>query len=609
MDVPPLISNKHVKIIKNYNNYTILCLKREMTPGVFSKINVTKQSWYTIELCCTKFGYGSPGLWIATPSKKTLFYGNYFTQHGRGYLKRSFYTGDYTCLLVGILVKNATIKSGFILEKLTITEIPKQIEEENVTTLTYSESGEKKKIVNEEVKKVKKVEKIRKVDANLAEQPEFKKKLDYNVLFNKCNKHKNVNANKNSSIVPLSIPKQPVKSIFPEENVTITIKDLSKVNNDITNDITNEVVNTGNINDNAVPLITDIPILDEVANDYKPEKEIIYNITGLYEDIDINVDIFTYPTEDFHIYPISLSIPKENVLSEFPVKEIDFFPYKLGTSLLSNYENKREQFYKDLGKSRFILISKRDFGEDDPVYYEALSKGCIPIFVNDVNEYTSPFLPKEMLTGIKNSNGVNIGWIDASKFSYSGFEKISKHLLAYTREHLTTENIAKYLITIADKSIKNVLFLANSICGGDFLLQQSLIHGLKGILGDTNVVDYPKVLSLYKNKHSNFNNEIRLGLPYGQTLKESDVSRGRINKRIENREFDLIIIMGIFTEKDRKRLNIEDDKYPFFSSIDEHYDTDEIFFIDGNNAIPDENFVNRLYKYSNSGVCFCKDFL
>lgn len=523
MDVPPLISNKNVKIIKNYDNYTILCLKREMTPGIYSKINVTKQSWYTIELCCTKFGYGSPGLWIATPTKKTLFYGNYFTQHGRGYLKRSFYTGDYTCLLVGILVKNATVKSGFMLEKLTITEIPKQ----------------------------------------------------------------------------------PVKSIFPEENVTITIKDISKVNNNVTY----EVVDTGSINNNAIPLITDVPILDEVTDDYKPEKEIIYNITGLYEDIDINVDIFTYPTEDFHIYPISLSIPKENVLDNFPVKSIDFFPYKLGTSLLLNYENKREQFYKDLEKSRFILISKHDFGEDDPVYYEALSKGCIPIFVNDINEYTSPFLPKEMLTGIKNSNGVNIGWIDASKFSYSGFEKISKHLLDYTKEHLTTENIAKYLIAIADKSIKNVLFLANSICGGDFLLQQSLIHGLKGLLGDTNVVDYPKVLSLYKNKHSNFNNEIRLGLPYGQTLKESDVSRGRINKRIENKEFDLIIIMGIFTEKDRKRLNIEDYKYPFFSSIDENYDTDEIFFIDGNNAIPGENFVNRLHKYSNSGVCFCKDFL
>jgi len=581
MDVPPLISNKNVKIIKNYDNYTILCLKREMTPGIYSKINVTKQSWYTIELCCTKFGYGSPGLWIATPTKKTLFYGNYFTQHGRGYLKRSFYTGDYTCLLVGILVKNATVKSGFMLEKLTITEIPKQLEE-NVT-LTYSDAEEKKKIVNE----------VKKVEVNLNEPPEFKKKLDYNVLFNKCNKHRNVNSNKNSSIVPLSIPKQPVKSIFPEENVTITIKDISKVNNNVTD----EVVDTGSINNNAIPLITDVPILDEVTDDYKPEKEIIYNITGLYEDIDINVDIFTYPTEDFHIYPISLSIPKENVLDNFPVKSIDFFPYKLGTSLLLNYENKREQFYKDLEKSRFILISKHDFGEDDPVYYEALSKGCIPIFVNDINEYTSPFLPKEMLTGIKNSNGVNIGWIDASKFSYSGFEKISKHLLDYTKEHLTTENIAKYLITIADKNIKNVLFLANSICGGDFLLQQSLIHGLKGLLGDTNVVDYPKVLS------------IRLGLPYGQTLKESDVSRGRINKRIENKEFDLIIIMGIFTEKDRKRLNIEDYKYPFFSSIDENYDTDEIFFIDGNNAIPGENFVNRLHKYSNSGVCFCKDFL
>ena len=129
MDVPPLITNKNVKILKNNNSYTVLCLKREMTPGVFSNFNVTKQSWYTIELCCTKFGYGNPGLWIATPKKKTLFYGNYFTQYGKGYLKRSFYTGNYDNLLVGILVKNTTLKSGFILEKLMVTLIPEQVNE------------------------------------------------------------------------------------------------------------------------------------------------------------------------------------------------------------------------------------------------------------------------------------------------------------------------------------------------------------------------------------------------------------------------------------------------------------------------------------------------
>ena len=123
MDILPLISNKSVKIIKNSNNRTVICLKREITPGVYSKINVMKNSWYVVELCCTKIGQGNPGLWIATPNKKTLFYGNYFTDYSRGYLKRSFYTGNYDCLLVGVLVKNVINKSGFILEKLSINQV------------------------------------------------------------------------------------------------------------------------------------------------------------------------------------------------------------------------------------------------------------------------------------------------------------------------------------------------------------------------------------------------------------------------------------------------------------------------------------------------------
>ena len=66
--------------------------------------------------------------------------------------------------------------------------------------------------------------------------------------------------------------------------------------------------------------------------------------------------------------------------------------------------------------------------------------------------------------------------------------------------------------------------------------------------------------------------------------------------------------MGIFTENDKKRLNIEKEKYPFFSSISSHYKKNEIFFIDGNSNENKENIKNRLKMYSDHGICFCKDF-
>ena len=112
---------------------------------------------------------------------------------------------------------------------------------------------------------------------------------------------------------------------------------------------------------------------------------------------------------------------------------------------------------------------------------------------------------------------------------------------------------------------------------------------------------------MYKNNDINNNTEFRVSLPYGYLLEESDVSRGRIDTRIKYHEFDIIIIMGIFTENDKKRLKINDGEYPFFDIIPTYYDKSEILFIDGN-CNTQTNINNRLQKYINSGICFSKEF-
>ena len=150
-------------------------------------------------------------------------------------------------------------------------------------------------------------------------------------------------------------------------------------------------------------------------------------------------------------------------------------------------------------------------------------------------------------------------------------------------------------------------FFANAQSDSDFLLQQSLLHGLKSKLGSSNVIDYPKEISLY-NK-TNKDKKIRLGLPYYNTINEENTSRGRINKRIENREFDLIIIMGIFTEKDRTRLNLDNGNFLFKNEITSYYEKSEIFFIDGNRYDIEEPIEKRLNKYANQGLYFYKDLI
>ena len=580
MDVLTLFANKHVQIAKNPTNYAVICLKRESTPGAYSKINVEKNTWYTIEVCCTKFGYGMPGLWIATPDKKTLFYGNYFAKPSKGYLKRSFYTGNYSVLLIGILVKNATVRSGFILEKLSITEVDlKNIEDEEDPN-----NIEKKKSNAVTVKDDT-------LGITYGSEPSFKSKINYMALIDdKTNTLNTQNIYKPLKNVDLSC----IDEIVCSKNTTI----LDNVLN------TNDNTNHGDVSDKEYSgqeeysdqNITDI---DEVKN--------IYNIKKTYGDIDFNINVTQQAIGNFKVYPISLGIPKEMVLETIGDKCVNFFNYNLDEPLLSKYKKNTKQFYKDLEKSRFILISKHEYGIDEPIYYEALSKGCIPLFINGIPDKSSVLLPKEVIQSIKNVKGVNLGWIDENKFSRDGFNKISNHLLNYTREHLTTESIADYLIHIANKEIQRVLFLANSRDNGDFLLQQSLLHGLKKKLGSQNVIDYPKVLSLYRELNPNEN--VRLGLPYNNTLEESNVSRGRINKRIENREFDLIIVMGVFTCKNREVLKLDQGDFPYSKEIKEYYDKTEIFFIDGTSNNNEEPILHRLYKYANQGICFYKDFI
>ena len=129
------------------------------------------------------------------------------------------------------------------------------------------------------------------------------------------------------------------------------------------------------------------------------------------------------------------------------------------------------------------------------------------------------------------------------------------------------------------------------------------MHGLKQKLGN-NVIDYPKVLNMYKNK--NKNNEVHISL-YEKLIEDIGVSRGRIETRIQHHEFDIIIIMGIFTEDDKKRLKINDGEYPYFNTISTYYNKNEILFIDGN-CNTQTNIKNRLKQYINRGICFSKEF-
>ena len=129
MEILPLFTHKHVKVYKNTNSYTIQCLQNDIRPGVYAVVNVLPRTWYYVETICSKQGGGRPGIWIGTPIKRTLFYGEKVMDTRKTYIRKSFFTSNFNKLLVGMLIENSSPNSSCTIEKFIVKK--KQVEDED----------------------------------------------------------------------------------------------------------------------------------------------------------------------------------------------------------------------------------------------------------------------------------------------------------------------------------------------------------------------------------------------------------------------------------------------------------------------------------------------
>lgn len=545
-DILPLYPNKKVKIIKKFNGYAVVCQVSDKTPGTYSIINVKENTWYYVDFRIQKYGFGNPGLWIATDKKKTLFFGNFVTEIYPIYLRRKFFTGSNNKLIIGILSRNPTKMlrkgiTGFFVNQFSIEEFNKDFNKDF------------NKYINKDFNK----------DFNELDNFNLKK-IEYR--DNPYNLYSEYNYPKPDYSKPIYIN-------IPDSNLYVPV------------------------------------IQEPLEIKYKTEenalvmtKDYIYQCKELNSDFYIEVNIKKYNIKDLEFYPISFGIPEELILENSPKKRKDFFPQKIGEEPIFTYKSNTEKYLRDLKESRFIIINKFGNEWETPLVIEALSQGCIPLFLEKIPENCFQFIPKDFLNGIKAAEGINIGWIDHSIFSKEGYDKINKYLISYTKNNLSTRSLAKYFISQTKKDVRKVLFFSYSHESNDFLLQQSLLHGLKTLLGYSNVVDFPKVESLYKvSEKAKIH---RKGIPYMGTLPDVKVNRDDIGNRIRNKEFDIIVFMGIFTHNDRKRLGLEG-LYPYQKVIEHIYNRNELVVVDGGDDI--EKTRDKLINFRDISLIFRKE--
>ena len=140
-----------------------------------------------------------------------------------------------------------------------------------------------------------------------------------------------------------------------------------------------------------------------------------------------------------NLFSLNFCIPKELIVTEVPEKTQDWgtiIPGDMSTYIFDT----PEEYYADYAKSLFGLTTKKG-GWDCLRHYEILMNGAIPYFPDllDCPKHTMVRLPKELI--LKNNEMIASGVIVLEQYH----ETVNK-LLQHTRQHLTTEAVAKYVI-------------------------------------------------------------------------------------------------------------------------------------------------------------------
>lgn len=267
------------------------------------------------------------------------------------------------------------------------------------------------------------------------------------------------------------------------------------------------------------------------------------------------------------VYPIVFSIPKEKIVCSIPIKTkilSSLVPGDINTYI---YQNEKD-YYKEYQTSYFA-ITKKKAGWDCMRHYEILANGCIPYFIDIENcpKNTLSLLPKELL-------------IEASKlyknFSLENIEiynNLLLKLLEYTKNYLTTKQIAKYILEKTNfENVSKILYLSGNT-DPDYLRCLTL-HGFKELFG-SNCHDYPKVPHLYKSDSINYYQLYGKGITYTNLLNENlhnnDLD-STIEKDIENKYYN-IIIYGSFHRG-----------IPFYNLVSKVYQSNEIILLCGEDS-------------------------
>jgi hypothetical protein len=236
------------------------------------------------------------------------------------------------------------------------------------------------------------------------------------------------------------------------------------------------------------------------------------------------------------IYPIGFSIPEEKIVKTVPKKLkalATVIPGQLDTYIF----DEEGDYYADYQSSQYALTTKKG-GWDCLRHYEILANGCIPLFPNLENcpLRTMTFFPKQLV-------------IDANLHPEL-YDSHASQLLDHTRNNLTTEKMASYILKVTDHTqAKSVLFLSgfNPCALGVDYLRCLTLHGFKKIFGK-NCHEYPCISHLYTD-YNDTSNLYGKGFSCSKLLDKQEYRNSEwdedVRSDILNKKYDIIVYGSI----------------------------------------------------------------
>jgi hypothetical protein len=274
------------------------------------------------------------------------------------------------------------------------------------------------------------------------------------------------------------------------------------------------------------------------------------------------------------LFPLSYSIPAEVI--------VPYVPFKTTHTAEHNYQFDDVAPYMENYRKAFFGHTSLKCGWDCMRHYEILSQGTITEFTNleGLPRKTMTNFPKALVFNL-NTKYYSLTFDEILKCSSSVVYDDLDSLLRYTRDNLTTESAARYVLRKSGHvDTKRILYLSNADKSGNYMVEM-LAHGFSRITEGAADM-WPDFEERYDNYPVEPTKKLYgKGFNYTRFLPASwrrAPIASLIQERIKEKYYDVIV--HCTSEQ-------SDLQYPFLTgegNAKEYYDLSDIVLICGNDC-------------------------